>query len=42
VFHPGFETLMVSVWNKGEYFLSGIDEKEAVRPLGGPLGAGAG
>ncbi|GBF98456.1 S-adenosyl-L-methionine-dependent methyltransferase [Raphidocelis subcapitata] len=28
VFHPGFETLMVSVWNKGEYFLSGLDERE--------------
>ncbi|KAI8462802.1 MAG: S-adenosyl-L-methionine-dependent methyltransferase [Monoraphidium minutum] len=34
VWHPGFETLMVSVWNKGEYFLSGVDErKEAVRSL---------
>ncbi|KIZ07560.1 Putative S-adenosyl-L-methionine-dependent methyltransferase [Monoraphidium neglectum] len=34
VFHPGFETLMVSVWNKGEYFYSGVDEKEeSVREL---------
>jgi hypothetical protein len=30
VFHPGFETLMVSVWNKGEYFLSGVDERKEV------------
>ncbi|GBF93833.1 acyl-coenzyme A oxidase peroxisomal [Raphidocelis subcapitata] len=27
-FYPGFETLMVSVWNKGEHFLSGVDERE--------------
>lgn len=34
VFHTGFETLMVSVWNKGEYMLSGVDErKEAARAL---------
>jgi hypothetical protein len=33
--HPGFETLMVSVWNKGEHFYSGVDErKEARAPLG--------
>jgi hypothetical protein len=31
VFYPGFETLMVSVWNKGEYFLSGVDERKEVQ-----------
>lgn len=27
VWHPGFETLMLSVWNKGEVMYSGIDER---------------
>ena len=38
-FHPGFETLMVSVWNKGEPFLSGVDERPEVG-LGGQGGEG--
>eukprot|EP00775_Hariotina_reticulata_P003817 gene3817-4075_t len=34
VWHPGFETLMFSVWNKGEVMYSGIDERpEAVKAL---------
>ena len=34
VFHPGFETLMVSVWNKGETMYSGVDERpEAINCL---------
>lgn len=32
-FYPGFETLMVSVWNKGEHFLSGVNERPEVRRL---------
>jgi len=33
-FHPGFETLMVSVWNKGEHMYSGVDERpEAINCL---------
>uniref|UniRef100_A0A383WF02 S-adenosyl-L-methionine-dependent methyltransferase n=1 Tax=Tetradesmus obliquus TaxID=3088 RepID=A0A383WF02_TETOB len=34
VWNPGFETLMLSVWNKGEVMYSGIDERpEAVEKL---------
>ena len=29
VWNPGFETLLVSVWNKGETMYSGIDERPA-------------
>eukprot|EP00879_Flechtneria_rotunda_P007772 GHRR01008145.1.p2 GENE.GHRR01008145.1~~GHRR01008145.1.p2 ORF type:complete len:132 (-),score=31.68 GHRR01008145.1:2261-2656(-) len=29
VWNPGFETLMLSVWNKGEVMYSGIDERPA-------------
>ncbi|KAF8059655.1 S-adenosyl-L-methionine-dependent methyltransferase [Scenedesmus sp. PABB004] len=34
VWNPGFETLMISVWNKGETMHSGIDERpEAVEAM---------
>jgi O-methyltransferase involved in polyketide biosynthesis len=34
VWNPGFETLMFSVWNKGEVMYSGIDERpESVKAL---------
>eukprot|EP00878_Enallax_costatus_P004256 GHUV01004486.1.p1 GENE.GHUV01004486.1~~GHUV01004486.1.p1 ORF type:complete len:442 (+),score=110.56 GHUV01004486.1:1220-2545(+) len=34
VWHPGFETLMLSVWNKGETMYSGIDDRpEAIEKL---------
>jgi O-methyltransferase involved in polyketide biosynthesis len=34
VWHPGFETLLLSVWNKGERMYNGIDERpEAVQKL---------
>jgi hypothetical protein len=29
VWHPGYETLWLSVWNKGEMMYNGIDERPA-------------
>jgi O-methyltransferase involved in polyketide biosynthesis len=42
VWHPGFETLMISVWNKGERMYNGIDERpEAVAKLLSLFGFGS-